>query len=163
MQCPYCGSSESFVSETRDSTDLNTIRRRRTCINCTKRFTTYERVESVHLTVLKKSGRRDQFSREKLKVGILKSCEKTTVSLDQIEKIVTEIERDLRSGDSVEITSLKVGELVAEKLKSIDKVAYIRFASVFRHFVDLEDFEREVKQLTNPENLVLAKSIRDSL
>lgn len=163
MNCPYCGSSESVVSETRDNTDLNTIRRRRTCINCAKRFTTYERVESVHLTVLKKSGRRDQFSREKLKIGILKSCEKTTVSLDQIEKIVTEIERELRSGDSVEVTSLRVGELVAEKLKSIDKVAYIRFASVFRHFVDLEDFEREVRQLSHPENIILPKGLRESL
>jgi transcriptional repressor NrdR len=147
MHCPYCGNKESEVVETRDSEDLNTIRRRRSCLLCTKRFTTYERIENVHLTVIKKDGRREQFEREKLKIGLLKSCEKTTISLQEIEKIITEIERELRSADSVEVTSVRVGELVAEKLKAIDKVAYIRFASVFRHFVDVEDFEKEVKQL----------------
>lgn len=163
MHCPYCGHGESIVSETRDSTDLNTIRRRRTCLLCTKRFTTYERVESVYLTVIKKSGRREQFTREKLKIGLLRSCEKTKVTSDQIEKIVTEIERELRSADSVEVLSIKIGELVAQKLKEIDKIAYIRFASVFRHFVDLEDFEKEVKELAVSESKVLSKQIAKTL
>lgn len=148
MHCPYCGNTKTEVVETRDNEDLDTIRRRRACITCGKRFTTYERVENVHLTVIKKDGKHEQFSREKLKLGLLKSCEKTTVSQQQIEKIVSDIERELRCADSLEISSLRIGELVAERLKVIDKVAYIRFASVFRHFLDVEDFEKEVKQLS---------------
>lgn len=148
MHCPYCGSKETEVVETRDSDDLDTIRRRRACLGCIKRFTTYERVENVHLTVIKKDGKREQFHRDKIKLGLLKSCEKTAVSLEHIEKIVTEIERELRSGESIEIGSLLIGGLVANKLKQIDKVAYIRFASVFKRFVEVEDFERELKGLS---------------
>lgn len=147
MHCPYCGSRESEVVETRDSEDLDTIRRRRSCLTCQKRFTTYERVETVNLFVIKKDGRREQFSRDKLKSGLLKSCEKTTVPVDAIEKIVTEIIRELRGGEKVEVPSEKIGQLVADHLKKIDKIAYIRFSSVFRRFVDIEDFEKEVKKL----------------
>ena len=147
MKCPYCGSNETEVVETRDSEDLETIRRRRACLKCEKRFTTYERVENVNLVVIKKDGRREQFNRDKLKSGIIRSCEKTTVSVDDIEKIVTEVERELRSADSVEVESKKIGQLVATRLKKLDKVAYIRFSSVFRRFVDVEDFEKEVKRL----------------
>lgn len=147
MHCPYCGSTESEVVETRDSEDMDTIRRRRSCLTCQKRFTTYERVESVNLVVIKKDGRREQFNREKLKSGILRSCEKTTVSVDVIERIVTQVLQDLRGGDSAEVSSDRIGELVADHLKSVDKIAYIRFSSVFRRFVDVEDFEREVKKL----------------
>ncbi|MCL4354175.1 transcriptional regulator NrdR [Patescibacteria group bacterium] len=147
MKCPYCGSKETEVVETRDSEDLETIRRRRSCLKCEKRFTTYERIENVTLVVIKKDGKREHFNREKLKHGILRSCEKTTVSVDAIDKIVTEIERELLSGDSVEVESKKIGQLVATKLKKLDKVAYIRFSSVFRRFVDVEDFEKEVKRL----------------
>jgi len=147
MHCPYCGSNETEVVETRDSEDLETIRRRRSCLLCKKRFTTYERVENVNLVVIKKDKKREQFNRDKLRSGIIKSCEKTRVSIDTIEKIVTEIERELRSADSVEVESRKIGQMVANKLKKIDKVAYIRFASVFRRFVDVEDFEREVRRL----------------
>jgi transcriptional repressor NrdR len=147
MHCPYCGSRESEVVETRDSEDLDTIRRRRSCLSCQKRFTTYERVETVNLVVIKKDGRREQFNREKLTQGLLKSCEKTTVSVAEIERIVTEIVQELRGGDSVEVPSDKIGQLVAERLKKINKIAYIRFSSVFKRFVDIEDFEREVKKL----------------
>jgi transcriptional repressor NrdR len=147
MKCPYCGSRDTEVVETRDSEDLETIRRRRACLKCEKRFTTYERVENVNLVVIKKDGRREQFNREKLKSGIIRSCEKTKVSIGDIEKIVTEVERELRGGDSVEVDSKKIGLMVATKLKKIDKVAYIRFSSVFRRFVDVEDFEKEVKRL----------------
>ena len=147
MKCPYCGSKETEVVETRDSEDLETIRRRRECLNCKKRFTTYERIENVNLIVIKKDGRREQFDRDKLKAGIIRSCEKTKISLEAIEKIVIEIERELRGADSVEVESKKIGEMVAQRLKTLDKVAYIRFSSVFRRFVDVEDFEKEVKKL----------------
>jgi len=147
MKCPYCGSKETEVVETRDSEDLETIRRRRECLGCNKRFKTYERIENVNLIVIKKDGKREQFDRDKLKRGIIRSCEKTKVSLEDIEKIVTEIERELRGADSVEVESKKIGQLVATRLKTLDKVAYIRFSSVFRRFVDVEDFEKEVKRL----------------
>ncbi len=147
MKCPYCGSSEIEVVETRDSEDLETIRRRRECLKCEKRFTTYERIENINLVVIKKDGRREQFDRDKLKRGIIRSCEKTKVSMQDIERIVTEIERELRGADSVEIDSKKIGQLVATRLKKIDKVAYIRFSSVFRRFVDVEDFEKELQRL----------------
>lgn len=147
MKCPYCGSKDTEVVETRDSEDLETIRRRRACSACQKRFTTYERIENVNLVVLKKDGKREQFDRDKLKNGIIRSCEKTTVSVEDIEKIVTEIERELRGADSVEVDSKKIGQLVSGKLKKLDKVAYIRFSSVFKRFVDVEDFEKEVKKL----------------
>lgn len=149
MHCPYCGSRESEVVETRDSGDLDTIRRRRCCLKCQKRFTTYERVETVNLFVIKKDGRREQFDRDKLKKGLLKSCEKTTVPVDEIDRIVTEIIRELRGGESVEVQSDRIGDIVAGHLKGLDKIAYIRFASVFKRFVDIEDFEREVKKLVN--------------
>jgi len=147
MKCPYCGSKKTEVVETRDSEDLETIRRRRECLACQKRFTTYERVENINLVVIKKDGRREQFNRDKLRAGIIRSCEKTKVSMEDIEKIVTEIERELRGADSVEVDSKKIGQLVATRLKKIDKVAYIRFSSVFKRFVDVEDFEKEVKRL----------------
>lgn len=147
MHCPYCQSSETEVVETRVSEDGTNIRRRRTCLSCSKRFTTYERVENITLIVTKQNARREQFSRDKLKNGIIRACEKTNVSLDEITKIVDDIERDLRSGDSVEVESSKIGGMVAARLKKIDKVAYIRFASVFKRFLDVEDFEKELKKL----------------
>lgn len=147
MQCPYCGSRETEVVETRDSEDLGTIRRRRACVACDKRFTTYERVENFHLTVIKKDGKREQFSREKLRNGIIQACQKTIVSVEAIDKVVAEVERELRGGESVEIESKKLGGMVANKLKTLDKVAYIRFASVFKRFVDVEDFGKEVQKL----------------
>ncbi len=147
MKCPYCGSTESEVVETRASEDVDTIRRRRECLKCEKRFTTYERIENVNLVVIKKDGKREQFDRDKLKNGITRSCEKTKVSMEAIEKIVTEVERELRGADSVEVESKKIGQMVASRLKKIDKVAYIRFSSVFKRFVDVEDFQEEVKRL----------------
>ncbi|MCL4338347.1 transcriptional regulator NrdR [Patescibacteria group bacterium] len=147
MKCPFCSNSDTEVVETRDSEDLGTTRRRRECSKCTKRFTTYERVESVPIIVIKKDGRKEQFDRDKLKHGIIKSCEKTLVGIEDIERITDEIERELRGLDTTEVDSKKIGQLVANKLKKVDKIAYIRFASVFRRFVDLEDFERELNKL----------------
>jgi transcriptional repressor NrdR len=149
MKCPYCAIADTEVVETRDSEDLGTIRRRRECGNCSKRFTTYERIENINLIVIKKDGRREQFDRDKLKRGIIRSCEKTKVPLEVIEAIVSEIERELRGETGVEVESKKIGNMVSTKLKKLDKVAYIRFSSVFKNFVDVEDFEKEVKRLIN--------------
>lgn len=133
--------------ETRDSEDLGTTRRRRECRQCTKRFTTYERVDSVPIIVIKKDGRKEQFDRMKLQHGILKACEKTVAGLEEIDQIVDEIERELRGLEGVEVESKRIGMMVATRLKKIDKIAYIRFASVFRRFVDVEDFEKELQKL----------------
>src|SRR5579864_2709299 len=132
MKCPYCGTKHTEVVETRDSEELATIRRRRSCLACNRRFTTYERVETVNLYVVKKDGRREQFDREKLKLGVILPTEKTTVTIDQVDRIVAEIEQELRSRDSSEVRSLELGELVSQQLKKIDKVAYIRFSAVFK-------------------------------
>src|SRR4030067_1147949 len=121
MRCPFCDHQDTEVVETRDSEDLATIRRRRECTKCTKRFTTYERVERVPLIVIKKDGRKEQFDRDKLKHGILKSCEKTIVGIEDIESIVEEVDKELRSLDTVEVDSKKIGQLVAQELKKNDK------------------------------------------
>ena len=147
MKCPYCNFENTDVLETRDSEDLSVTRRRRNCVKCEKRFTTYERVESVPITVIKKDERRETFDREKLKRGIWRASGKTTIKADDVDRIVDEVERELIAGDTTEVASKKIGELVAKRLKKLDKIAYIRFASVFRQFVDVEDFEREVKKL----------------
>ena len=147
MRCPYCAITDSEVVETRVSEDFSSTRRRRECKSCGKRFTTYERVERAPMIVIKKDGRREQFSRDKLRSGVLKSTQKTTVTGAQIEAIVNDIEREVRNGDSIEVESTTIGQVVASKLKSLDKVAYIRFASVFRQFVDVEEFEKELKKL----------------
>jgi transcriptional repressor NrdR len=147
MRCPYCSSDELKVLDKRTS-DEKSIWRRRECLKCGKRFTTYERVESVDLIVVKKDGRRERFDRNKLKSGILKSCEKRPITNEMIEKTVDEIEGELRGEDSIEIPSRRIGELVMKKLKKLDKVAYIRFASVYREFEDIESFQNELKKLT---------------
>lgn len=147
MKCPYCTFESTEVVETRDSEDLSVTRRRRECSKCSKRFTTYERVETIPLVVIKKTGARESFNRDKLVNGLRKAVEKTKVAYKDIEQIVDEVERELRSADSIEIESKIIGEMVAKKLKARDKVAYIRFASVFKRFVDLEEFEKELHKL----------------
>lgn len=158
MHCPYCGNKESEVVETRESADMDTIRRRRSCLACTKRYTTYERIENVALIVTKRDKRREQFDRNKLKSGIWKACDKTVISAEEIEKMVTEITRELRGMDGLEVESRLIGEMVAKRLKKLDKVAYIRFASVFKRFVDVEDFEKEVKGLTRQKGIQVLPS-----
>ena len=147
MKCPYCNFDSTDVIETRDSEDLSVTRRRRTCSKCEKRFTTYQRVENVPITVIKKDERRETFDREKLKRGIWRASGKTTIKAEDVERIIDEVERELIGGDSTEVASKKIGELVAKRLKKLDKLAYIRFASVFKQFVDIEDFDREIKKL----------------
>ena len=146
MKCPFCDAPDTAVIETRE-TGEDTTRRRRECASCERRFTTYERVELKPLRVVKKDGSRTLFDRVKLKRGLIVACEKRPVTDEQIEEAVADIERRLRVGDSDEVPSKQIGELVMRKLKKLDKVAYIRFASVYREFADLEDFEREVKIL----------------
>lgn len=147
MKCPYCSYEETQVIDTRETENLETTRRRRECLKCNKRFTTYERVEEAEIIVVKKGGRRERFERQKLLNGILKACEKRSISLDKIEKLVDEVESDLRKRDSVEVESKVIGELAMKKLKTLDKVAYIRFASVYREFEDIEMFEQELERL----------------
>lgn len=147
MKCPYCNFEETQVIDTRETENLEATRRRRGCLKCNKRFTTYERVEEADIIVVKKDGRRERFERKKLMGGILKACEKRDISLDKIEKIADEVESDLRKRDSVEIDSKIIGEIAMKKLKTLDKVAYIRFASVYREFEDLDRFEEELEKL----------------
>lgn len=147
MYCLFCKHKTTEVIETRVSDDGTRIRRRRLCSACGKRFTTHERAEELPIFVIKRDGRHERFDRNKLLKGILTSVEKTTVSLDNVNSIVTEIESTIMQGDSAEVTSESIGEMVASRLKKIDKVAYIRFSSVFKRFVDVEEFERELKKI----------------
>ncbi len=147
MKCVYCDNQVTEVVETRDSEDISVVRRRRECVKCGKRFTTYERVETIPITVLKKNNSRETFNRDKLRAGIVKAAEKTSLTHEDIEQIVSEVEKELRGAESTEIESHKIGELVAGKLKKKDKVAYIRFASVFKEFVDVEEFKKELQKL----------------
>ncbi len=147
MKCAYCGCTQSRVVDSRQSEDATTIRRRRECENCGRRFTTYERIELVPLMVVKKDQTRVPFDINKLRAGIVKSCEKRPVSLDQIEKLVRDIERRLYAQSDSEITSKMIGELVMDGLKSVDEVAYVRFASVYRQFRDIQTFRDELNKL----------------
>lgn len=148
MICPFCAHEATKVVDKREG-DLGKItRRRRECQKCTRRFTTFERVETLDLLVVKKDGRREIFDRGKLRSGIIKSCEKRAISAENIEKLVDEVESDLRKSATSEVSSKTVGELVTKKLKKLDKVAYIRFASVYRQFADIGDFEKELSRLS---------------
>ena len=148
MICPFCAHEFSRVIDKREGTDGKTTRRRRQCQKCGRRFTTFERVEMLDLLVIKKDGKREIFDRAKLRSGVIKSCEKRPVSADEIEKMIDEIEANLRKNGSQEISSKKIGELVINRLKKVDEVAYIRFASVYRQFTDLSDFEKELTRLS---------------
>jgi transcriptional repressor NrdR len=147
MYCIFCQNTDTEVIETRVSDDGTTVRRRRRCLKCDKRFTSYEKVEELPIVIVKRDGRRERFSREKMRTGVLKSCEKTRITVEQIEKIIFDVEKELRQEDSTEIQSSVIGNLIAKNLKKLDKIAYIRFASVFRRFEEVEDFEKEVKKL----------------
>jgi len=147
MKCPYCGNLETRVVDSRYSEDMEAIRRRRECQSCGKRFTTYERVEIAPIIVIKKNGEKEEFSPEKVKKGMLKACEKRPISEEDIDIAVKEIEREIRNRDSIEVSSMEIGEKVMQKLRGMDKVAYIRFASVYREFADVETFEKEIRNL----------------
>ena len=147
MKCPACSSDESKVLESREVSEGESIRRRRECLACNARFTTYERIERPNLVVIKKDGTRELFDRVKLQVGLSHAAEKRPVSQLQIEELVSRIERRLYEGDSAEVSSTMIGEYVMENLARLDEVAYLRFASVYRDFDTLADFDEELKQL----------------
>ena len=147
MKCPFCANPESKVEDSRPADEGSSIRRRRECLVCHKRFTTYETIESVPLVVIKKDGSRQAFDRNKLLGSMLKSCEKRSVSMDTLERIVTEIEQSLQNEMEREVASTQIGNMVMEKLKAVDEVAYVRFASVYRQFKDIETFMTELGKL----------------
>jgi transcriptional repressor NrdR len=148
MKCPFCENSEDKVLESREIEEGLSIRRRRECSSCKGRYTSYERVEEMPLLVVKRDGRREQFNRDKIRSGILRACEKRPVSAEVIDKTVDEIVKAIHREAGREVLSAKLGEMVMDKLQKIDKVAYIRFASVYRKFEDLSEFIKEVKEIT---------------
>lgn len=147
MKCPFCAYEESKVIDSRPTDEGERIRRRRECINCAKRFTTYEIIETVPIVVVKKDKSREVFCREKILAGMLRACEKRPVSLDTIERAVDFIQSELQNSLDREVNSTKIGELVMQKLKEIDEVAYVRFASVYRQFKDINTFRDELNKL----------------
>lgn len=148
MICPFCAHQETKVVDKREGPDGKTTRRRRECLKCARRFTTFERVQTLDLLVIKKDGKREVFDRVKLRGGIIKACEKRPISAQEIEKILDEVEAELRKKNANEVSSKKIGELVIRRLKKLDEIAYIRFASVYRQFADLSDFEKELAKLS---------------
>lgn len=149
MKCPFCGFNESKVIDSRPTDDGERIRRRRECLKCQKRFTTHETIENLPLMVIKKDKSRQTFDREKLLNGMMRACEKRPVSIQTLESAADSIEFSLQNSLEREVTSEKIGELVMEKLKDIDEVAYVRFASVYRQFTDIQTFMEEVEKLLN--------------
>ena len=147
MKCPYCGHTEDRVIDSRPTEENTAIRRRRECTRCLKRFTTYEKVESVPLMVIKKDKTRQAFDREKLLNGLLRACEKRPVSVDTLEKMVDEIEGQILNSLKREITTREIGEMVMARLKDVDEVAYVRFTSVYRQFRDINTFMDELRKL----------------
>ncbi|MCF0129400.1 MAG: transcriptional repressor NrdR [Pseudobutyrivibrio sp.] len=147
MKCPFCGSSDTSVIDSRPADDNTSIRRRRSCPECGKRFTTYEKVETIPLIVIKKDNNREQYDRAKIEKGVLLSCRKRPVAAEQITKIVDDIETEIFSREEKEISSKTIGEIVMDRLESVDPVAYVRFASVYREFKDVNTFMEELKRV----------------
>ncbi len=149
MKCPFCGYTESKVIDSRPTDEFARIRRRRECLGCAKRFTTYEVVESLPIIVVKKDNSRESFDREKLLAGMMRACEKRPVSIQMLEKAVDDIEIQLQNSLDREIDSIEIGEYAMRALKEIDEVAYVRFASVYRQFKDIQSFREEITKLLN--------------
>ncbi len=160
MRCSFCGYKEDKVVDSRSIQEDRAIRRRRECLKCGKRFTTYEYIEEPSLMVIKKDGRRQPFDRKKIISGIIKACEKRPVSMDKMEEIVIQVERALQKKPAREVASTRIGELVMERLKGLDDVAYVRFASVYRQFRDVEQFMLELKDMLNKEKRKAMKKKR---
>jgi len=151
VKCPFCGYKEDKVVDSRSTAEDSAVRRRRECLKCGKRFTTYEYVEEVSLMVIKKDGRREAFDRKKILSGILRACEKRQIGVEEIEDMVTSIERAIQKKTDREINSREIGEMVMDKLKKLDDVAYVRFASVYRQFKDVSQFMKELKLMLDKE------------
>ncbi|MCI9610109.1 MAG: transcriptional repressor NrdR [Oscillibacter sp.] len=152
MKCPFCGFNESKVIDSRPADENNSIRRRRECLSCARRFTTYETVESLPVVVVKKDGSRQSFDREKVLGGMIRACEKRPVPLARLEKVAAEIEQELQNSMEREISTEVIGERVMENLRAIDQVAYVRFASVYRQFKDIDSFMEELTKLLAEQN-----------
>lgn len=150
MRCPFCNSADTKVIDSRPTEEGYAIRRRRGCDQCNRRFTTYEKVEETILMVIKKDGRREAFDRAKILNGIIKACEKRPVSIVQMEKIVAEIEKNISNSMEKEVESYDIGEQIMKYLKDVDEVAYVRFASVYRQFTDVNTFVQEIEKLLGP-------------
>ena len=151
MKCPYCGSDDTRVIDSRPADDNYSIRRRRICDNCTKRFTTYEKVETIPLIIIKKDNNRETYDRSKIESGVLRACHKRPVSAEQITKIVDAVETEVFNMEQKEIPSRAIGEIVMDKMKNLDPVAYVRFASVYREFKDVNTFMDELKTVLKKE------------
>lgn len=147
MKCPFCGKENTRVIDSRPAEENNSIRRRRQCDECGKRFTTYEKIETIPLVVIKKDNNREPYERSKIEAGILRSCHKRPVSVDQITELVDEVENIIFNMNEKEIPSSKIGEILMDKLKLVDQVAYVRFASVYREFKDVNTFMNELKKI----------------
>lgn len=161
MKCMYCGCMDSKVIDSRLNEDGTSIRRRRECVNCGKRFTTYETVEHTPIMVVKNGGNRQAFDASKIKNGIVKSCEKRPVSMYEIEKLVSNIEKQIYNSLEQEITSKQIGDMVMEGLKNIDDVAYVRFASVHKHFKDINTLLQEIEELLGGKNQEIREKLLD--
>lgn len=149
MKCPFCGNEETKVLDSRPAGNGNSVRRRRECLNCDSRFTTYERFEENRIRIIKKEGKRELFDREKIKDGLIKACEKRSVTSEQIEEIVESIEDEIRRAGKAEISSTEIGDKIMNRLKQIDHVSYVRFASVYKEFRDVDSFLEAIKELKN--------------
>lgn len=149
MRCPYCGKDDTRVIDSRPVEDSNSIRRRRVCDSCGRRFTTYEKIETIPMIVIKKDNNREPYNRSKIEGGILRACHKRPVSINQIKKAVDEIEAEIFDREEKEISSKEIGEMVMAKVNQLDPVAYVRFASVYREFKDVETFMEELKKVLN--------------
>jgi len=149
MKCPHCGYKEDKVVDSRATQGISAIRRRRECLKCGRRFTTYEYIEEFSFMVIKKDGRRQVFDRKKIIAGLIRACEKRPISIEKMEEIVTQVERTIQKKYDREVSTSKIGELVMEKLKVLDDVAYVRFASVYRQFKDVSQFMAELKDMLN--------------
>ena len=147
MRCPYCGNPDTRVIDSRPADDNNSIRRRRLCDDCGKRFTTYEKVETIPLIIIKKDNNREQYNRTKIEKGVLLACHKRPISAEQISKLVDDVEIEIFNREEKEISSALIGEILMDKLKDLDPVAYVRFASVYREFKDVNTFMNELKKM----------------
>ncbi|MGB3403637.1 MAG: transcriptional regulator NrdR [Microcoleaceae cyanobacterium] len=165
MQCPICQHTSSRVLESRSADSGKSIRRRRECLNCQHRFTTYERIERVPVTVIKRNGQRESFEREKLRRGLVRACEKTGITATELESIISDIEAEFQQRSLREVSSQQIGELALERLKQISEVAYIRFASVYRQFQGIRDFVDTLAQFkqntTQPEDVVETQTVSE--
>jgi transcriptional repressor NrdR len=157
MKCPFCGHTEDKVVDSRESKEGESIRRRRECMKCERRFTSYERIDEIPYMVIKKDGRRERFDRQKVLAGVMRACEKRPVSMGKMEQVVNEVETFVIDSPERERTSTDVGGVIMEKLKQLDKVAYIRFASVYRDFKDVNEFREELEKLLKSGEVAAAK------